>query len=218
MGPKIISRWRVAQFLERRWWRRYLGSRSPEKYLSDKRAYWERTLHTLGWEVVSGRRALEAGCGPAGVFISIHEREQVTALDPLLEAYEEDLAIFSRKNYPSVVFRVATLEAPPSTLGQFDAIYCFNAINHVADWPLSMDNLTAMAAPGAKMLLSSDVHRHKWLLPLFRALPGDVLHPQQHAAADYREALEQRGWGIDQEVVLRETTIFNFVVWVATKC
>jgi hypothetical protein len=81
-----------------------------------------------------------------------------------------------------------------------------------------MDNLTAMAAPGAKMLLSSDVHRHKWLLPLFRALPGDVLHPQQHAAADYREALEQRGWRIDQEVVLRETTIFNYVVWVATKC
>lgn len=216
MAEKTI-RWRVAQFLERRWWRRYLRDKSPAEYLADKRSYWVKTLGQLGWKPEPGRRVLDAGCGPAGVFVLLHDVEKVTALDPLLASYEADLPIFNRADYPKVNFLHQPLETDYSAAASFQAIYCFNAINHVSDWNLSLDALSALAGPGTRMILTSDVHRHKWLLPIFRALPGDALHPQQHGPEDYRSALEKRGWRIEREQVLRREAIFDYTAWVAVK-
>ena len=98
----------------------------------------------------------------------------------------------------------------------FDIIYCFNAINHVADWEASLDALTRLAQPGTRLVLTSDVHRHAWLLPIFRALPGDALHPQQHLAHHYRDALTRRGWRMEREVELRKERIFSYRAWVCT--
>ena len=208
-------RWQLAQYLERRWWQRYLRGKSPADYLRDKRAYWLRTLDNLDWEPVPGRRVLDAGCGPAGVFIALAGTEEVTALDPLLDHYERDLAIFHRADYPGVRFVTAPLEeAEPA--GPYAAIYSFNAINHVRDWDRALDVLTRQAATGTRLLLTSDVHRHAWLRPVFAALPGDVLHPQQHGPEAYRRALTERGWRIEREDVLRTAAIFNYVAWTAT--
>ena len=212
---KPSLRWRVAQFLERRWWQRYLRGKSPEEYLDDKKAYWRRTLAELEWETVAGRRVLDAGCGPAGVFIHVREAEKVTALDPLLDEYEADLAIFRRSDYPDVDFLTQPLEIPFGGAEPFAAIYCFNAINHVSDWDAALDALTRHATTGTRLLLTSDVHRSKILLPIFQALPGDVLHPQQHGPEAYRAALKGRGWRIEREVVLRREAIFEYTAWVA---
>ncbi|THH41545.1 class I SAM-dependent methyltransferase [Neolewinella litorea] len=205
-------RWRVAQYLELRWWRRYLSKQSPQDYLSAKRTYWQRVLDTLEWEVKPNARVLDAGCGPAGIFTLLHDRQRITAVDPLLREYET-LPVFARVHYPQVRFVPKPLESLEG-LYPFDCIYCFNAINHVDDWHRSLDQLTAMARPGTRMILSSDVHRHVWLLPLFRALPGDALHPQQHDAAAYRGALSKRGWTIEREACLRRTAIFDYRAWV----
>ncbi len=205
-------RWRIAQFLELRWWRRYLRKRTPSDYLSAKRGYWERLLRQLEWTIVPNARVLDAGCGPAGVFISVHALQQVTALDPLLRHYEQ-LETFSVASYPRVNFLATPLESV-GQLPPFDAIYCLNAINHVRDWHRSLDALTDLARPGTRMILTSDVHRHTWLLPLFRALPGDALHPQQHHADSYRQALRRRGWRIEREQVLRTELIFTYRAWV----
>ncbi|MEM9931610.1 MAG: methyltransferase domain-containing protein [Bacteroidota bacterium] len=214
---RTTIRWRVAQFLERRWWRRYLHGKSPEEYLNNKRMYWQRTLDQLDWELVPGRRVLDAGCGPAGVFMLLHEVEKVTALDPLLASYEKDLPIFHQADYPAVQFIIQPLEQRLVSPSSFEAIYCFNAINHVDDWGRALDVLTSYARPGTRLVLTSDVHRHNWLLPIFRALPGDALHPQQHNAAAYRAALQARGWRIEWEEVLREEAIFLYTAWVAVK-
>ena len=208
-------RWKVAQYLEGRWWRRYLKRKPPSKYLEDKIDYWRRTLDTLAWHPVPGRRVLDAGCGPAGIFIHLHRTESVAALDPLLSNYERHLPIFSRRSYPAVSFHEQRLEDRPIHAGPFAAIYCFNAINHVANWSGALDALTAYARPGTEMILTSDVHRWNWLMPLFRAIPGDALHPQQHDAADYRYALAARGWTIQREQVLRREWIFDYTAWVA---
>ena len=206
------ARWRLAQFLEYRWWRRYLRGRAPQDYLRDKRAYWQRVLTELEWPVQTGARALDAGCGPAGVFILLHDRQRVTAMDPLLQRYER-LPIFSRQHYPAVRFLPYALEYR-AELDPFDVIYCFNAINHVRDWEYCLDRLTALARPGTRMVISSDVHRHGWLLPVFRALPGDALHPQQHRAAEYITALRARRWIVEREVLLRRAAIFDYRAWV----
>ena len=212
---KPTLRWRVAQYLERRWWQRYLRGKLPADYLRDKKAYWKRTLDQLDWPPVLGRKVLDAGCGPAGVYIYLNGIETVTALDPLLENYEAELNIFRREDYPNVKFLAQPLEDPFDDEPAFDAIYCFNAINHVADWDAAIDTLTAHARPGTRLLMTSDVHRHKLLLPIFKALPGDALHPQQHGPEAYRNALQQRGWRIEREHLLRRESIFDYTAWVA---
>lgn len=205
-------RWRVAQFLELKWWQRYLRRQTPQDYLAAKRQYWQRVLRELDWPVEAGARVLDAGCGPAGIFILLHDRQRVTAVDPLLDRYES-LPVFARRHYPGVRFIPQPLEAL-TALEPFDCIYCFNAINHVRDWSVSLDRLTQMARPGTRLLLSSDVHRRSWLLPVFRALPGDALHPQQHAAEAYRTALLERGWRIEREACLKSSLIFDYRAWV----
>ena len=213
--PSRKIRWRLAQSLEWRWWRLYLRRKPAAAYLADKKRYWHRVLTELDWQVRPGARVADLGCGPAGVFIALHRRQQVTALDPLLERYE-DLPVFDRSDYPDVEFLCHPLETI-ADLPPFDQLYCFNAINHVADWDAGLDRLTALARPGTELLISSDVHRHAWLLPVFRALPGDALHPQQHRAEDYRKALRERGWRIELEKVLRRETIFAYHAWKCTR-
>ena len=208
-------RWRVAQSLEWRWWRRYLRGKSTEDYLAEKERYWHRVLEELHWSVRPNARVADIGCGPAGIFIALHQHQRVTALDPLLERYD-DLEVFDRSAYPTVEFLCRPLEDTHGLL-PFDQLYCFNAINHVADWEAGLDRLTELSRPGTELLISSDVHRHAWLLPVFRALPGDALHPQQHRAEDYRRALRARGWRIDLEKVLRREAIFAYYAWKCTR-
>ncbi|PHI21097.1 hypothetical protein CEQ90_04710 [Lewinellaceae bacterium SD302] len=210
-------KWKIAQYLERRWWKHYLRQKDAAEYLTDKRQYWQRTLNQLGHSAKAGNASLDAGCGPAGIFILLHDQERVTALDPLLERYATDLDIFSFSGYPKVDFITSPLETASLPAAGFETIYCFNAINHVRDWELALDRLTEWAAPGATMLISSDVHRRPWLKRIFRLLPGDLLHPQQHDAEAYHNALVKRDWRIDEKVILREELIFNYVGWRVVK-
>ena len=96
-------------------------------------------------------------------------------------------------------------------------IYCFNAINHFEDWSVGLDVLTKWCREDGKLILSSDVHRWRWLHFLFKWLPGDILHPHQHTARQYRKALQERGWLIQTEVVLRRAFIFDYYALVLEK-
>lgn len=208
-------RWRLAQWLERRWWRRYIGRQpSPEAYLLAKKQYWQQVLQILGHEPRPGAAVLDAGCGPAGIFILLHESQELTALDPLLEAYERDLAIFKKAQYPQVNFVAQPIENTSFPNASFKTIYCFNAINHVSDWEAALDQLRCWIQPGGRLLISSDVHRWRLLHRIFSILPGDALHPQQHLASDYEKALQARGWKIDNSHVLRRGLIFDYRAWV----
>ncbi|MEL6143401.1 MAG: class I SAM-dependent methyltransferase, partial [Bacteroidota bacterium] len=124
-------RWRIAQYLEVRWWRYYLRKSSPAEYLNNKTAYWERLLNEIGYYPTPGANVLDAGCGPAGVFIYLHHLQSVTAVDPLLSQYASYLPVFNIREYPSVNFVITPLETANLPLAPFDTIYCFNAINHI---------------------------------------------------------------------------------------
>lgn len=201
-------KWRLAQWLELRWWRRYLQQRDITTYLAAKRDYWQRILALADLQPRAGSRALDAGCGPAGIFLILPQL-RVEAVDPLLKQYARQLPHFRPADYPWVDFRTQPLEAGLPA-AQYDELYCLNAINHVADWSAALDVLTQAARPGARLLLGIDVHRYRWLRWVFRRLPGDLLHPQQHDRTDYREALHHRGWRIEREVTAREGRIFDY--------
>ena len=200
-------RWRLAQWLEIRWWKRYLNPQDKKTYYRNKAQYWHRVLQELEFQVPTQQQILEIGCGPAGIFI-ILEGNQLRALDPLLNAYQAKLTHFSKEDYPWVQFENQALETASGPARPL--VFCFNAINHIADWELGLDQLWRLTAEGGQLVLSSDVHRHHWLKHIFRWLPGDALHPQQHSREDYLSALRKKGWKIKKECILKKGLIFEY--------
>ncbi|MCB0583238.1 MAG: methyltransferase domain-containing protein [Phaeodactylibacter sp.] len=205
-------RWKAAQAAEIRWWRAYLRNKSPEAYLARKASYWRRVLREAQYEPDAGARVLDAGCGPAGIFL-ILEAQEVHAVDPLLGAYQADLPHFDPSRYPHVRFFPQPLEAfdPPEP---YDAIFCLNAINHVANLNQSLDLLAGALKPGARLLLSVDVHKHAVLKKLFQWVPGDVLHPHQHSLEEYQQMLVKRGLELERAVRLKEGKVFDYFLMV----
>lgn len=210
-------KWSLAQRLELWWWKRYLAKQSPEDYLKWKINYWQKLLVQLPAEIwpEKGAYILDAGCGPAGVFTAL-PNYRVTAIDPLLDRYMQQLPHFRPEDWPHVTFQQSTLELL-TVATKYPLGFCFNAINHVQDWPSAIERLTASIAEGGWLVLSSDVHRKKWTKQLFRTIPGDVLHPQQHNREDYVKELQQLGWKIHWEQVIKPGRIFDYWVVVAQK-
>ncbi len=205
-------RWKIAQAAELRWWKNYLKRRPADDYLTAKKKYWIRVMEQLGVFPEQDQTILDAGCGPAGIFI-IFDTQKVVAIDPLLEQYAKQLPHFNPDDYPPVNFIQDTLEHF-SADEKFDYIFCLNAINHVANIDLSLDNLFSLLAPGGKLIISSDAHRHNWLKPIFKLIPGDILHPHQYDLIEYREMLLARGGKIEKEICLKKGGIFDYWAWV----
>lgn len=208
-------RWKLAQAAEALWWRFYLRKKLPEDYLRQKAAYWRRVLQAARYEPAPGARVLDAGCGPAGIFI-ILEGLEVDAVDPLLEVYRAKLPHFNPSRFPHVYFFAEPIEYfQPS--GRYDAVFCLNAINHVAELGRSLDALAGALQPGGRLILSVDAHRFVFLKKLFQWLPGDVLHPHQYSVEEYRHMLEERGIKVERTVRLKEGFIFDYFLMVGRR-
>lgn len=209
-------KWKIAQFMEIRWWRQYLKAKSVEGYQDYKTSYWKNFLQSIdGLQLEPGDVILDAGCGPAGIFIILNEH-QVTAVDPLLAKYQSDLVHFSPSNYPHVTFVESGLESfqqPES----FDHAFCLNAINHVADLDQSLDNLVNSTKKGGKIYLSIDAHNTQFWKRFNRLIHWDILHPHQYDLHEYSNMLTERGCSIDQQVFVKRTGIFDYYLLVATK-
>ena len=90
-------RWKIAQAAEIRWWQRYLKNKDTGDYATWKKAYWTKLLSEIGLSALlnpntAAQKILDAGCGPAGIFMVLTPQHQLTALDPLLNDYEKKLA------------------------------------------------------------------------------------------------------------------------------
>ena len=208
-------RWKIAQAAEIRWWRRYLNKKKKGEYLEWKRNYWYRFLAKTGLDIKNGAQILDAGCGPAGIF-TVLSQYTVTAIDPLLESYDQQLVHFDRTDYPGVTFKQTTIESFEES-NSFDYVFCLNAINHVADIDLAMDRLITALKPDGTLVLSIDAHNYGWLKSIFRLLPGDILHPHQYDLEDYQLMLAKRNCKISASYVQKKEWIFNYHVLVATK-
>lgn len=210
-------RWKIAQQLELRWWNRYLKGKDKESYLKWKSEYWNNLNAQLEPELQLDQslNILDAGCGPAGMFIVLDEH-QVDAVDPLLNSYESDIAHFDSKDYPFTQFISEGLEEfqPAKT---YDLVYCLNAINHVRNLELAMDNLWSTVKPGGTLAFSIDAHNYSLFKTIFRLLPGDLLHPQQFDEEEYTQMLRKRGAKILKRVGLKKEFFFEHVLLLAKK-
>ncbi|MFN8276357.1 MAG: class I SAM-dependent methyltransferase [Chitinophagales bacterium] len=212
----MSAKWKLAQWLELRWWRRYLGPKNKADYYHWKRNYWNALLHQIGepWYPGPQQHIVDFGCGPAGIFIAF-PKHQVTAVDPLLDAYSQQLTMFQPTDFPNVNFINSTLE-DASLPRVYDVAYCMNAINHVRDMEVAMANLVRTVRKKGIVVVSIDAHRNGLFKYLFRMIPGDALHPHQCDEAEYRALLERHGIKIEKSMETERNFFFRHVVLVGS--
>jgi SAM-dependent methyltransferase len=208
------TKWPLAQWAEIRWWRRYLKNKPPAAYLDWKLKYWRRFLEETGVAIAPGARVLDAGCGPAGVFMALPDC-QVDAVDPLLGRYRS-LPHFREEDYPWARFHDAPLERF-SPEGSYDLAFCLNALNHMRDVRQSAARLFEALKPGATLVLSIDAHKYGYMRKLFRLLPLDVLHPYQETLAGYEKLFLEAGFEEKRRLCYRKGRIFDYWVMVFVK-
>ena len=206
-------RWKIAQAAEIRWWQNYLAAKPKSEYLSWKRSYWHSFLERIGIALQKNQFVLDAGCGPAGIFMVL-EAQQVFALDPLLEQYEEKLPHFDMADYPHVCFMEKPLEDLEDEQS-YDVVFCLNAINHVQDISLCFDRLVRASKRGGMLVVSIDAHKWALLRRVFQVVPGDLLHPHQYMLEEYCRFLEDRGCSILKTVEMKKGFLFDYYVLVA---
>ncbi len=135
------------------------------------------------FEVKNNNTLIDMGCGPSGLYLPFPDNN-LTAVDPLLDDYEQNLSIFSQKKYPNVTFIKAAIE-DFETKEQFDYVFCMNAINHVSNIKTGFLVLSKLAKTNGKIIASIDAHNYTFLKKLFRFLQCDILHPHQYNKEEY---------------------------------
>lgn len=189
-------KWKIAQWFELRWWRNYLHGKNKQQYLHWKKNYWLGILSRVE-DVVKlkpTQTIADLGCGPAGIFIALPQNK-ITAVDPLLNQYENQLPFFIKADYPNTNFVCSAIEDFNSTQ-KFDVVFCMNAINHVADIEHAYNVVCNSVVQNGKLVISIDAHNHTFFKYLFRLIPGDMLHPHQYSLDEYRSFMHKRGMKI----------------------
>jgi 2-polyprenyl-3-methyl-5-hydroxy-6-metoxy-1,4-benzoquinol methylase len=209
-------KWRLAQKLEYKWWQRYLKKKNTEEYLQWKIQYWQKVLSEISKyiPVPVGKHILDAGCGPAGIFIVLKENT-VDAIDPLLDHYR-NLPHFMPERSIWTQFENSPIESL-AEVEKYDVIFCMNAINHVNDISLCYDNLVRILKPNGYMIISTDAHSHPLLKRIFQWIPGDVLHPVQLDNDEYNAFLTDRNMEILQSILYKKGNIFDYYITIAKK-
>lgn len=210
-------KWKVAQKLELKWWKKYLKGTDLQEYLKYKHQYWIDFLKSikLDYNALQNTFIYDVGCGPAGIF-TILSQSKVIAVDPLLNQYKTELSVFNESKYPWVLFQSSTIES--YKFGQkADSVFCLNVINHVIDIPKTLVNLNAGTKLGGQIIVSTDAHNFLLLKLIFKLIPGDMLHPHQYSQNEYKHFIENAGFKVTEEICLNRAFIFRYVVFKATK-
>ena len=212
-------RWNIAQFFELIWWRQYLRKRSVDEYLAWKKKYWTDFLSSIQWQTFdffsSDLRILDLGCGPAGIFINYSDHP-LTAVDPLIDLYEQSIPHFSKQKYPHISFISSTIEDFESAT-TFDLVFCINCVNHVIELGKVFEKLYNLTQVGGYCIISIDTHQYQFLKIIFSMVPGDILHPHQHTKKEYIDLILKNRFTIVQEIRLKRELIFDYYVFVLQK-
>jgi 2-polyprenyl-6-hydroxyphenyl methylase/3-demethylubiquinone-9 3-methyltransferase len=209
-------KWNIAQKLEIRWWKNYLRKKDPQEYLEWKKNYWNNFLQKTEtfFNLSLLQSSLDAGCGPSGINMVLTQ-DRIVAIDPLLDSYEK-LEHFQYAKQEGVEYEQSSIEdyVPEKP---FDLVCCLNVINHVNNIEQSMVNLHQCTAPNGWLLLSIDAHNYTFLKHLFRAIPGDALHPHQLSLNEYKEMCTRVGFEVKAVELIKRELIFNYYLIIAQR-
>ena len=141
-------------------------------------------LARYGWagHLVKDRRVLDAGCGVGygSTMLSDAGAREVTGVD-----VAESVLEVARQGAPqNVRFEVADVASLPYAADSFEAVVCFEVIEHVDDRNRVLDELRRVLAPDGLLIISSP-NRDRYV-------PGNPHHRHEYTPRELREALEAR--------------------------
>jgi SAM-dependent methyltransferase len=156
------------------------------------------TRYAMAAEASMGRRVLELGCG-AGLGLGWIMREATLAVGG---DYSAALLASGRAHYGERVdFVRLSAEALPFPAGAFDLVLFFEASYYVPDMERSFDEIRRVLAPGGEVIFANANPKRPDFVP-------SPFSTHYHTAAEFREALERRGFAVRIEGVfpLRESS------------
>jgi 2-polyprenyl-3-methyl-5-hydroxy-6-metoxy-1,4-benzoquinol methylase len=159
-------------------------------------------------------RVLDVGCGQGGANLPLRAAgaTEIVGVEILPEA-----AALAAERYDHVEVGDAQ-EALQRVEGRFDAILCYDVLEHLVDPEAVLSRLGVLAAPGARLHISVPNARHYSLVRdlVLRGTFGytewghrDATHLRWFTRRDMRDLLRESGWEIDStlsslELRLRE--------------
>ena len=135
--------------------------------------------YTWATQFCAGRRVLDAGCGIGYGAQMLAAAVEVAAVDIAAAVIEVAAA-----RVDGVDFQVADLAALPYDRARFDVVVCFEAIEHVPEPDVVLDELSRVLAPGGVLLISSPNRG--------RYVPGNPHHHHEYPPRELEAALRTR--------------------------
>lgn len=131
--------------------------------------------------LVGGRTVLDAGCGVGwGSALLAQRAADVTGVDRSNLAIDE-----ARRRHGDVAqFQLGDLCRLPFEDATFDAVVSFEAIEHVADTELALDEMRRVLRPGGLLLISSP---NRGVYP-----DGNPFHLRELTSAELAQSLQRR--------------------------
>ncbi|HEY6836883.1 MAG TPA: class I SAM-dependent methyltransferase [Gaiellaceae bacterium] len=145
--------------------------------------------------LVAGNRVLDAGCGTGyGSDLLAEAATEVVGVDVDPGAFAD-----RKPRRSNVSLTVADLRALPDELGRFDAVVCFEVLEHLDDPDPALDGLVRVLAPGGILVVSSP---NRDVYP-----PGNPYHKHEFLPDELAGALSAR---------LANVRLVRQVDWLAT--
>ena len=162
--------------------------RSPERIVPDETEPGIVALHLKRYEFArphcAGRDVLDAGCGVGyGTAFLAEAARHVLGVDRSEEAIGYARSRYAR---PNVEFEVADLAALPSADDAFDAVCCFETIEHLRDQTAFLEEVRRVLRPGGAFLVSTP------RADATTDAPENPFHERELSADDFERLLATR--------------------------
>lgn len=176
-GSSAEARWGEAQERELKFWQTHEVEHHSQPF-------WDKKYQMFVNAPTLQGKVLEVGCGPSGAIGFLSGDFMRVGVDPLATMYQEDGLVRSDH---MVELHEGRGEELPFKNDEFDAVLCFNTLDHVANPELVMRELARVTKQGGMILLWLHVLQRRW-----RSLRGlitlaDRMHPHHMTLGDVHD-------------------------------
>jgi ubiquinone/menaquinone biosynthesis C-methylase UbiE len=162
-----VAQTRLKEWKELRYWKK---KRAQEIDLTNSHyAYFYTECFGLGLDDYRGHKLLDVGCGPRGSLEWATTAAEAVGVDPLADRYRSLQTHKQRMTYVN-----AYAEDMPFVDGHFDDVFCFNALDHTADFRSALEEIQRVLKPGGRFLLITEVNHPPTLAEPNCILPNEL--------------------------------------------
>jgi SAM-dependent methyltransferase len=176
-----VAQTRLKEWKELRYWKK---KQAQEVDLTNSHyAHFYTACFGLGLDDYRGHKLLDVGCGPRGSLEWATTAAEAVGVDPLADHYRK-----LQKRHQRMMHVNGYAETMPFANSHFDDVFCFNALDHTADFRRALVEMHRVLKPGGRFLLITEVNHEPTL-----AEPNCILPEELAALIECRFDFISRG-------------------------